>query len=144
MLFPHATWKLKILILCLQNQLDTNMNIYKWLIYHGAMFIIVAFWWNVHVCECGLFSNFSHTLLWKLDMYGYVIVFGVFLVYVVVGGFLQSFCIFIEEFNVEFCKPEGCLDILGKWGYWPIYEKRESWYSISAKQVRAVFNRYGK
>ena len=47
-------------------------------------------------------------------MYGYVVVFGAFLVYVVVGGFLQSFGIFIDEFNEEFCKPNECLDILGK------------------------------
>lgn len=46
-------------------------------------------------------------------MYGYVVVASIFLVYVPVAGFINSFGVFVDKFDEEFCRPNDCLDLLG-------------------------------
>ena len=45
---------------------------------------------------------------------GIMLVTSTFLVYVPVAGFAQSFGVFVEMFDRDFCRPDNCLDLLGK------------------------------
>ena len=49
-----------------------------------------------------------------MALYGYLVVTAVFAVYIFVAGFINSFGVFVDQFDRSFCQPNDCLDILGK------------------------------
>ena len=49
-----------------------------------------------------------------MALYGYLVVAGVFTVFIFVAGFINSFGVFVDQFDRDFCQPNDCLDILGK------------------------------